>query len=549
MNRPVKNIILKTSAASDVQDIGNIVSITGLDPILKNSISDIVQNKYKAEVVQVLTFVTSSEIPVANTTYSITQENVNVRKNSQTQNQYTSTYTTPNDITTIGATAALQREFINVQLINQLNALTPQSYNSAVTSTGGAGIVITDSAGYYPSNKDGVGRKGASAFAITSGFANISTVISVTTAPVYQFGDGTYLAGVTAVYAPYFGGNIIAGSADTPMTAGTKTTIPAPATAGQFYDCFSIASYTLGASSVGMQDGAMTIRQQLQQVWVDNGTGSSTTNLAGFVAFQREMQRLIFGLYKNNPATIYDFYDGALIASATYPTTGAAITTTDNVVMAAQGSQGGEWYINPIGAHTLLTPIVSTGGLQLYLDVTTQEGIEKSPANLTQCPKEVIVGQTAATYYGRVTFTGIAATDWKTFSFGFRKKAAYAVDQTAYEAASVATAAIGVPIDTGVAPVLNIITGPGSAGVLTNTSTVVSPAAGSTHDLLLKLNIDGTVQFFVDGVDKTSLLAASYKFTAGVHVMPFISFRYGAGAAANPIVVQDAFIPSVNWII
>lgn len=539
-----KSNLLKVSVASDVLVSGGTVSITGLQKFRKNDILSTHQIKYKAEVVQVVTAGAGSFTPVGATKYTIRLYNPAFARQGVVENtQKDYSYTTKTDITQEGSTAALQREAIIGKIVTKINA-DNKNFVTALSSGGGTGFTITDAVGYYPARINGAsnGRLGATiVIAVTnpdgSGWTAASS--SVTTTAVYNFGEGQRLLDDKPVIASYIAGNLVSGE----LTA-IQTIAGAFADAGQHYDAFSFQVYE--PSDIPTIGSVLGFQLFEQFIFVDNGTGSSTTNLAGFVAFEREMLRLVFSKYETDASSTIDFFDAALTASATYPTTGAAITTTDNVVMEV-GSARNQLYVNPIGTHTLLTPLVTTAGLTPYLDVTTQEGIELSVPNLTQNPKEFIVGKTEMSFYVRFTFGGIAATDWKSLSIGFRKKAAYAVDQTAYEAASVATACLGVPLDTGAAPVINIITGPGSAGALTNTSTTVTPTAASSHDIYVTVDINGVAHFYVNGSDKTGLLAASYTFTAGLHLMPFISFRHGANVSAAPAVVQMAALPSLMW--
>ncbi len=540
-----KSALLKVSLASDVQHSGGKLSITGLDTVRVSRILDIKQIKYKAEVVQVVKIGYSGYTPTADTTYQFTVETVEQRREGFVAVKRHYSYHTPVVITTLGATAALQREAISAALVTKVNAdqVNGRVYTTALSLGTGTGLTLTDAAGYYAVNGS---RKGASTVILItnsdgSGWVNANAENTVTTAAVYSFGEGQKLLDAQPILDSSLGG-LVSGNFEAPRTPGAAGTY---AVAGQKYDGFQVSSLKISPAHAVTDQYAYEAQEQI--IYVDNGTGTATTNLAGFVAFEREMLRAIFSLYQGDPSTIVDFFDASLVASATYPTTGAAITTTDNVVMEVASDRGTQWYVNPIGTHTLITPLVTTAGLTPYLDVTTQEGIELSPPNLTQNPKEFVVGKSEASFYAKVTFGAIATTDWKSLSVGFRKKAAYAVDQTAYEAASVATAALGVPLDTGAAPVINIITGPGSAGALTNTSAVVSPTAASTHELLVTVDINGVTKFYVNGADKTSLLAATYTFTAGLHLMPFISFRHGANVSAAPAIVQTAFIPSINW--
>lgn len=543
--RPIQeSVLFRTSAGTDVQCSGGVVTIAGLRSVSKRDIISVSQNKYKVEVKQVVAVGNVSYTPTAATLYQVAVYDPVRTDSSYTESPKVYKYKTSNDLSLEGATAALQREYIHVQLVAKINAATAQNHATALTLGSGTGFSVTDVGGYYPvfsqsmTNIKGINK----VYTITnpdgSGFTDVN--FSTTTAAVYSYGSGANLLAQNPIVSFVFN-NLISGVLDAPPLTSTGL----PAVSGQNYDGFVI--YSLKAVQAISVGGQLAYQDRTQTIYVDNGTGTDTTNLAGFVAFQTEMLRILFGRYQSDPAALYDFFDNSLIASATYPTTGAAITTTDNVVMAV-GSTNSlfTWYVNPIGAHTLLTPIVSTGGLAPYLDIVTQEGIELSAPNLTQCPKECVVGKSEMSFWGRVNIgTAVNATSYKSFSFGLRKKGAYAVDQTAYEAASIATVALGVPLDTGVAPVWNIITGPGTAGALTNTSTVVTPAASSVTDLYITVDLNGIARFYVNGADKTPLLAATYTFTAGLHLMPFISFRHGAAADANPLVTQDAFLPAI----
>lgn len=559
MSRQIReSVLFTTSLATDWQSSAGNISITGLRAIRNKDVTGIKQLKSRTEVPQVVGVATTSftsstgvvstgslYVPTGGTLYTVSVFDPNRTGNGYQESVKKYSYLTSSNLATEGTTAALQREYINGQLITKINNDTLNRC-VAVTLGTGTGFSVTDDGGYYPpfsqtmtnikftnivlpvTNGDG------------SGFP--ATNWAVTTVGLTSVGIGaTLLAGKPTVDALF--GNLVSGVIDPPILAPDGTL--ATPVSGQNYDLFIITSIKKVPTPTVTNHYSYIDRENV--VYVDNGTGSSTTNLAGFVAFEREALRSIGVVYQFDPSSIAEFYDNALIASATYPTTGLAITTTDNVVMAVSTPRNA-LYVNPIGAHTIITPIVSTGGLSPFMDVTTQEGAEISVPNLTQSPKEFVVGKTAASFYVRLNIgSGIGTTDFKSLSIGFRKKAAYAVDQTAYEAASVATACIGVPLDTGVAPVFNMITGPGSAGALTNTSTAVTPAVSTAHDLVINVDINGVVTFYVDGVNKTTLLAAAYTFTAGLHLMPFISFRHGAGAAAAPLVIQMLFLPSITW--
>ncbi len=542
-----ESVLFRTSLASDFQVSGGVINVTGLRPVSKKDITSLVQVKSRAEVAQVATVGATAYTPTANTPYKVAVWDPNRRTAGYQEQPKVYQFSLP----VITGVAATDREAITVGLCAAINA-DNLNRSTATTLGGGNGFTVTDDGGYYPvrsqtmTNILGVNEVYTVTNTDGSGFAAATAAAplgncTITTPAVLSSGIGANILQQKVVVDLMFGQNLISGDLDDQALTTTGLT----AVSGQNYDVFTITS--LKALSIPTVTDFYGYVDRTSTIYVDNGTGSATTNLAGFVAFEREFIRAVLDMYNDDPMTIGDLFDNALIASATYPTTGAAITTTDNVVMAVKSSQlRFDWYVNPIGTHTLLTPIVSTSGLSPMLDITTQEGIEFSAPNLTQCPKEFVVGKTEASFYGRVNIgAAVNATSFKSLSFGLRKKAAYAVDQTAYEAASVATAALGVPLDTGVAPVWNTITGPGTAGALTNTSTTVTATVSVAADFLITVDINGVTKFYLNGVDRTP--AAGYTFTAGLHLMPFISFRHGAAADAAPFVVQAMFIPSINW--
>lgn len=542
----IKSALLKTSSMNDAKRRGGVVSITGLLPFRDYDILGMRQIKYKVEVPQVVKVAYNLYTPTGFTTYTISVGAYQSTREGYAGVDKKYAYVTPAIITTLGATAALQREAIHANLIAKVNKDHAKGavYTTAASLGAGTGITLTDDAGYYPARLNGAsnGRKGASTVILVtnkdgSGWVNNTANNIVTTAAVYSWGEGQRLLNDKPVLYGITG-NLSSGELQAPVTIDGLY-----ATAGQHYDTFIISATKPSPANALIDQWALTTVDYA--VFYDNGTGADTTNLAGSIAFEREMLRLLFWRHKNDPSATYDFFEAARINSST--TTGAAPAGTDNIAVASITDESLIYY-NPIGTATIVAPIVTANGLPIVLDSTTQEGVEISAPILTQAPQEFIVGQVEFSLYGRINVgANIAATTYKSFAFGFRKKAAYAVDQTAYEAASVATVALGIPLNTGAAPIWNIITGPGAAGVLTNTSTVVTPAANSITEFIITVDINGVVNFFVNSVDKTPLLAATYTLTAGLHMIPFCQSVNAAAANALPFLVQWASLPTKNW--
>src|SRR6201986_2580043 len=149
--KPIReSILLLTSAASDVQDGNGNFTVAGLRPISKKNIVSLKQVKYRVEVPQVVTVGASLYTPTANTNYTIEIYDPNRKQDGYQESAKLYGYLTPPSITTIGATAALQREYINTQIIAKINARSNVNHSVAATLGGGNGFTITDQGGYYP---------------------------------------------------------------------------------------------------------------------------------------------------------------------------------------------------------------------------------------------------------------------------------------------------------------------------------------------------------------------------------------------------------------
>lgn len=560
--KPVTHsFLLKTSIKDSVLYGVNSWNFPGSNiTINPNTITFAKQLKFRTEVAQVQTIGGDLYTPTASTAYTVLINDPNRHSYGATQPPIPFTYVTPPVITTLGGTAALQREAITAQLVTKINAATNTIYATAATLTGGAGFTITDAGGYYgPNGPRPVGGPtvlGANQIYTAknpdgTGFIDANTRV-VTTPAVYAFGVGATLLADKAVIDPMFG-NIISGT----IIAGSNgQTIPSPlasdgtsAASGQNYDAFCFSSLVL--SDIPTVSSAKGYNIQMDSVFVDNGTGSSTTNLTGFIAFERNMLRGIFSLYRIAPSAQYDFFDQSLIASATYPVSGLAVTTTDspnpgNFVMSAQSTttmNSNTWYINPIGLHTIITPIVGATGLNLVMDATVSKGYELSVPNLTQTPKECVVGKSEYSFYGRVSSSNYAHLG--DFAFGLRKKGLYTINTIAYDAASLDFASIGV-VHLASTGLINIQTSKAAAGVV-STSTGTTWTSGA-HDILITVDINGKVRFYIDSVDVTSKQTTAYTFVAGTIIMPFVSaINDGANTDALPLLVQTAALPSISW--
>jgi len=438
MSQFQKSVLFNTSAGTDVQYVGGEILIPGLDPIKQSRVIDFSQVNYRAEVSQVVTVGATAYAPSASTRYIVTIGDVSRRNHGLTEAPFVYSYTTPDDITTLGATAALQREAIHLALIAKINAQTTSNYVVAASLLLGTGFTITDVAGYYPYPHQGMNsREGASRVVLATnadgtGFAQ--TNIAVTTAAVYSVGVGLNLLN-NAPIMDFMTGNVISGTVDAP-----KTFAGASAVSGQKYNCFSI-TYLSNATIAGVTGTTgLTVKQRL--VWVDNGTGSATTNLAGYLAFEKRMHQLAYAVYKNDASTVAEFFDKNFIIQGALGAVPVTTTSLTNKFLTPYGMLN---HFN-IGTQTIVTGTQAVGGFLMEQDATATEGSAYTPPIWTVNSQQFVVGKTEMTVSAKASFTTPANI---VFMVGFRSKEAHQAAFASYQfLATVGTGAAGTAAST-----------------------------------------------------------------------------------------------------
>lgn len=527
MSRFNKMVLLNTSAGTDVQYVGGLIQIPGLDAVKQTRIVDFSQINYRAEVQQVVT-VAVPTTPTASTKYTVLIGDNNRKVNGKQELLVPYSYTTSATLATEGANDALRREYIALQIIAKINAIT-SNYVVAATLGTGTGFTITDDAGYYPYNRQGMtNRLGATKVAVDTnedGSGFVAANVTLTTRAVYSVGVGANLANSAAVY-DLVTGHLIAGEIDYP-----KTISGAIAVSGQKYNMFNIAYLAdVTLPNIGEANGGLAMRYQ--QVWVDNGTGSSTSNLAGYIAFERAMHRGIAYQYASNPSAQVDFLDNVILFQGA---AGAVPTTTGENKMVSDA----KWVYNQIGTQTITVPTPSNDGLILDQDLIDTEGAEYTPSLLTNAPQEFTVGKTDFSIFARLKAGDYTDAAWQV---GFRKKAAHAADFNNYtDLASVGTlAADGDLVVTN--GILN-----NAATVSTSTAVAPTNAAYLTAEVLVKK--DGTVTCKLNDVVYPVYSAGTTALIldAGDIMIPFI--RYANISTGDPDLVLNEVIaiPTANW--
>lgn len=535
-----KSALLKTSTTNDVKVSGGVVSITGLQSFRLKDILSASQIKNKSEVVQVVTVGGSSYTPTGDTVYAVKliSDAYSVQGNSQHVEKVYK-YKTPVDITTLGATEALQREAIHAALVTRINNISNNNVVAASLGTG-TGFTITDDAGYFPARVNGTsnGRAGATTvlalqntdgtgFTYSDGY-DVTTDLSITTAAVYGFGQGERMNDDNPIYHNYTG-NLISGEIGAPVASDGTYAVD-----DQNYDAFTFR--TLVESSIPTIGNSIQGYRSIEQyVFVDDGTGSATTNLAGFEAFERKAQKVIFSLYADDHKTVQEWFDKPIVFQDPL---GAAPTGTANT-LGWQMSPYGALNRTNIGTQTIVTPVLSGTGLLLDQDDNAGDGSHTSANQQTLGSQSFVVGQEEFSVVARVI-----ATDWTDSHLlvGFRKKATYTADFNDYTD----LAAIG----SGAADGDSVTT----HGILNNAATVSTDALVNFTDsvsaeLMIKVAIDGTVTAFFNGVSYPiySVGTTALVLDADDEFIPF--YQHVNIGSGNPAITISSFVavPSATW--
>lgn len=530
-----ESVLFLTSSGTDVQCSGGRLAIAGLKSIRLKDITSFSQLKYKAQTLQVVTLGNTSYTPASATVYKIAVYDPIRTDASYTESPKIYKVVTPDDVTTLG-NAAAQREWIHADLVAQINAATAQNHATAVSLGGGTGFTVTDTGPYYPvysqsmTNIKGINKVYTIANADGSGFQGPTASLpygngSLTTAAVYSYGSGANLALSKPVVSFVFG-NLISGVLEAPpVTAGNL-----PAVSGQNYDGFVIESLKL-VEVIGI-GGQFGYERRLSTVFVDNGTGSSTSNLTGFRSFERAMLHVLFDQYSKDPSSIIFMGDTASVSQGLNTGLPSGTSLAENVI---QFGNGFSTHYYPLGTATLVALASTNSGIGVVLDATAGEGVELSAPTWANSNKNFVVGKTAASIYVKITIDDVSGLNpmW----VGFRKQAAADTTYTSYTD----YAFIGLGNATG-----DIFTSTEiNSGGNTNTDTTNNWADTETHTLEVRVDINGAVTFFIDGYKP--IVTQAVTFDAGDIMIPVFCYALQATDIGTPSVLEGAFLATDSW--
>lgn len=523
-----KSVLLNASSGTDVQYAGGEIIIQGLDAIKQSRVLDFSQLNYRGETPQVLTVGANAYTPAGGITYKLLMGDTQRTVNGQIEPLKPYAYTTPLDITALGGTPQLQREAIHLALIAKINASNRYNFVTAATLGSGTGFTITDNAGYYPYNRQGMSNRLGSTVVKTTlvnGYGFTPAALTLTTKAIYSSGVGANLANSAPIF-DLVTGNLIQGNVDVPTVFGTG----ALATAGQRYNYFSISGLT-DAAMPTIAESYRGFRVNNQSVWVDNGTGTSNANLAGYIAFEKEMHRGMTNRFFQDPSAQVDFLDNVILfqgAGGTAPTNAG-----ENKMVADD-----KWVYNQLGAQAIAAPTPGPAGLILDQSLVANAGAEYTPSLLTGSPKQFVVGKQFIHVFARLTANVWANAGWLV---ALRTKAPHQANFAIYNNFVSIGSLVGTPTVVTTQGNLNsgglIVTPTGAAALVNTVSNTVEIIVNMLGVVTVKLN---DVVYPVYSAYTSPTVNTPLVFAQGTVLVP--SLRYTQVAAAAPVLVAQEFV-------
>lgn len=519
-----ESVLLKTSSNADVQCSGGNINITGLKTVRKNNITAAIQIKFRVAVPQVTTVGANPYTPTGATRYTVEVYDPNRVRDGYQEAPKPYTFVTNANVLVNGATPALQRETIHLALVTLINKASGNNNTVAASLGGGNGLTVTDNLDYYPVRAQSMTNEKFVSTVIpvtnTDGTGFARNNFSVTTPGVPSYGVGAKLAGELPVM-DFMYGNIIAGFQDAP--AVTFTNPPQPATSGQNYDGFVINS--LAVQAAYNVTGQLSYAPREQYVFVDNGSGTSASNLAGFLTFEREMRKIITQIYSTDQSAVIQWMDQDFVIQGQL---GAAPSGTTGVIDKFLTPYGELQHVS-IGTNTVVAPTQGLTGLLLEQTTTATIGAAYNPYLGSVNSQQFIVGKTAITVNCKASFTTPANI---VFMVGLRSKEPHQAAFGSYQnLATVGTGAAGTAFSTygNLAAGTPVVTANGN-----NALTTVF------YDFRIQVDILGNVTAFINNVKSTifSVGTTPLVFAAGTILVPHLQYTNLNSAAAVPTVSE-----------
>ena len=170
-----------------------------------------------------------------------------------------------------------------------------------------------------------------------------------------------------------------------------------------------------------------------------------------------------------------------------------------------------QWEYHIIGTQTIVSPTLGTGGLDINMDQTANDGVELC-LGINAANKGVFTVGTDAAFYAKMTFDIADVSGTDDCAFGFRKVEDYQAALDNYDEMAAINAISG---DITIETILN-------GGATSSTDTTLNWADGEKHTLEVLVSAAGVVTFKVDGSEPAT--TSAFTFDDGEVVVPFLYF-------------------------
>lgn len=181
------------------------------------------------------------------------------------------------------------------------------------------------------------------------------------------------------------------------------------------------------------------------------------------------------------------------------------------------------WEYNIKGTQTITAPSITNisagiNALNIGMDQTDNDGVELCSGILSGNRMAFLTGTDNAFFCRvRLKIADVSGTD--DCAIGFREAETYQANIDDYTDMAVLNVISG---DIYIETILN-------NGATTSTDTTQNWADGETHELKVLVSSAGVVTYQIDGAAPT--VTATYTFTTGLYVVPFIFFLHSADVA------------------
>jgi hypothetical protein len=524
-----KTDLLTTSAVTSIVELGGAspsFKVGALNPIRFADLASVTFKKGRAEVAKVETIgADDPTIAFDGTKYIIEIYNP-LDRNQSVHDDVPKKYVA--SISASVGTAADNRTAIWTILANKINSDTSNGVTAAIVG-GDAGMTITDDGSYLSGRHNAqYGGKFATSIKLVKdnnggGFVD-ATSRSITTEAVYALGVGADLITAGTRIGPF--GHLA-------LESTVQNDALNNAVSGQLYNFFGFQSVQPVNYSIG---GSVAALQFIyQDVWVDNGEGSSTANLAGYSAFELKLERIVYNvLYKDSPSSIVGFFAGSIAPTMTKAIGGLPTGTAGDENVYHWADQNVSLMQSILGTQTILYSSTYNTGLRLEQDIVDNDGMEFHTSYGSNSPYLITVGSGSYSIRAKMSIGTVGSCD--EIYVGFRSAVAVSAAVTGYDDI------IALNVDNGD---VEMITEDANSGTRAVTDSTVDVADGETVYLEVQLKDDGTTRFLINDVDYSSLIASPVTHTAGQTLIPFVRVLQDASASSDVDLASLIVVPDI----